>query len=115
MAEYFSKNTPFGELYAGGSSDSLGRGVYGGLGNNSFLAREWYPTEQNGQTNPLFALAYHGGGEFPENYEGFYNEAYTPLGRFTIGTSDTYPSLGATYEPSDYVMALANLLNPNGR
>ena len=31
MAEYFSKNTPLGELYAGGGSDSLGRGGYLGI------------------------------------------------------------------------------------
>ena len=123
-------NTPLGNFDYGYDGDTIGAGftpnIYGGSYKGDKAASFWggigdaqirgsyFSPELTGGA-PVYGLGIHGGGEFPEGYEGYYNEVNTPLGTLGYGTSDTYPSFGASFEPNAqtnyYLQALANLLN----
>lgn len=95
-------------IYGGSYKDDNAASIWGGIGDAQIRGSYFSPEVTGGA--PVYGLGIHGGGEFPEGYEGYYNEINTPLGKLGYGTSDTYPSFGASLEPNYYVQALLNAL-----
>ena len=97
----------YGGTYKGDDSASF----WAGLGDKQ-IRGSYFGSDITGGS-PIFGIGLHGGGEFPEGFEGYYDEINTPLGKIGYGTSDSYPSFGASYEPNYYINALVNLLRGN--
>lgn len=99
-------------IYGGSHFDDKMSSIWGGIGDAQIRGNYFSPELTGGA--PHFGLGIHGGGEIPDGYEGFYNEVNTPFGTLGYGTSDTYPSFGASFVPNEktqyYIQALANLL-----
>jgi len=100
-------------VYGGSFNNDKGAGFWGGIGDAQIRGNYFSPQATGGA--PMFGFGIHGGGDFPEGYQGYYNEVNTPLGTLGYGTSDSYPSFGASFTPNErtqyYMQALLNLLN----